>query len=161
MTTETLTSPDYSPVHVDPDRGRSALDVPVLDKEPGPLGRGLAALPGDGHPVWTYVCGILIAFVAIASLSIVAGLVVTQVLLRVHGVAGDDESLVRFLARHRSGGLTDASLVGSIMAGGVVLPIVVAVGARWSRASPSTGGSPASCSLRWPSSRRRTGRRRS
>ncbi len=52
-----------------------------------------------------------------------------HVLLRVHGVAGDDESLVRFLARHRSSGLTDASLVGSIMAGGVVLPIVVAAAA--------------------------------
>ena len=62
-------------------------------------------------------------------MSIVAGLVVTRVLLHVHGVAGDDESLVRFLARHRSGGLTDASLIGSIMAGGVVLPIIAAVAA--------------------------------
>jgi undecaprenyl-diphosphatase len=79
--------------------------------------------------VWTYVLGIVIAFVTIASLSILAGLVVTELLLHVHGVAGDDESLVRFLAGHRSGGLTDASLIGSIMAGGVVLPIIVTVAA--------------------------------
>jgi undecaprenyl-diphosphatase len=105
------------------------LDVPVLDKKPGLLGRGLAALPGDGHPVWTYVLGILFAFVSVALLSIVAGLVVTRVLLHIHGVAVDDGSFVRFLARHRSAGLTDASLIGSIMAGGVVLPIVVVVGA--------------------------------
>ena len=115
------------PVH--PDRNPPALDFPVLDKEPGPLGRRLAVLPGEGHPVWTYALGILISFVALAALSIVAGLVVTHVVLHVQGVAGDDESFVRFLARHRSVGLTDASLVGSIMAGGVVLPIIAAVGA--------------------------------
>ena len=36
-------------------------------------------------------------------------------------------ALIGFFARHRSDGLTDASLVGSIMAGGVVLPIVAGV----------------------------------
>ena len=97
------------------------LSFPVLDEQPGRLGRRVAALPREGHPVWTYVCGILVAFALIASISIVLGLVVTRVLLHVHGVAGDDESFVGFLARHRSSGLTDASLVGSIIAGGVVL----------------------------------------
>ena len=105
------------------------LSFPVLDKQPGWLGRRVAALPREGHPVWTYVCGILLAFALVASISIVLGLVVTRVLLHVHGVAGDDESFVGFLARHRSTGLTDASLVGSIIAGGVVLPIVAGVAA--------------------------------
>jgi undecaprenyl-diphosphatase len=131
MTTDSLTTPDQSAarVHRDRARKRSALDFPVLDKKPGLLGRRLAVLPGDGHPVWTYVLGILFAFVLVASLSIVAGLVATGVLLHIPGVAADDESFVRFLARHRSVGLTDASLIGSIMAGGVVLPIVAGVGA--------------------------------
>jgi membrane-associated phospholipid phosphatase len=131
MTTDGVTIPDHSAarVHRVRDLKRSALDFPVLDKKPGLLGRRLAVLPGVGHPVGTYLLGLLIAFVAIASLSIVAGLVVTKALLHVHGVAGDDESLVRFLARHRSGGLSDASLVGSIMAGGFVLPIIAAVAA--------------------------------
>lgn len=105
------------------------LAFSVLDREPGVLGRRLAALPGKGHPVWTYLCGILLAVAAIAGLSIVAGLLVTRVVLHVHGVAHDDEGFVRFLARHRSTDLTDASLVGSIMAGGVVLPIVAGVSA--------------------------------
>jgi undecaprenyl-diphosphatase len=86
-------------------------------------------LPGTGHPVWTYLCGVVIAFAVIASLSVAAGLLVTNVLLHVHGVASGDESLVRILARHRSTDLTDASLVGSIMAGGVVLPIVAGLAA--------------------------------
>jgi membrane-associated phospholipid phosphatase len=105
------------------------LAFPVLDEKPGRLGRRLAALPGAGHPVWTYVFGILIVFAAIASLSIVTGLVLTKVLLHIHGVAHEDESLVSFLAHHRSTELTDASLVGSIMAGGVVLPIIAGVAA--------------------------------
>jgi hypothetical protein len=75
------------------------------------------------------VCGIVLALATISGLSIVGGLLVTRVLLHVHGVAHDDEALVSFLARHRSTELTDASLVGSIIAGGVVLPIVAGVAA--------------------------------
>jgi membrane-associated phospholipid phosphatase len=108
---------------------RPGLAFSVLDREPGFSGRRLAALPGEGHPVWTYLCGILLAVAAIAGLSILAGLLVTRVALHVHGIAHDDEAFVRFLARHRSTDLTDASLVGSIMAGGVVLPIVAGVSA--------------------------------
>lgn len=129
MSTESITAHDYSPARAHSDNARSALDFPALDKMPGALGRRLASLPGDGHPVWTYVLGIVIALITIASLSTLAGLLVTRVLLHAHGVATDDESLVRFLARHRSSMLTDASLIGSIIAGGVVLPIIVAVAA--------------------------------
>jgi membrane-associated phospholipid phosphatase len=106
---------------------RSEFALSVLDREPGFLGRRLAALPGEGHPVWTYLCGIVLSVVAIAGLSILAGLLVTRVLLHVHGIAHDDEAFVRFLARHRSPDLTEASLVGSIVAGGVVLPVVAGV----------------------------------
>ena len=125
MITDDITIPDHSAVRVHRDRDRkgSLLDFPARDKKPGLIGRRLAVLPGDGHPVWTYVLGILFAFASVASLSIVAGLVVTRVLLHIHGVAVDDESFARFVATHRSPTLTDASLIGSIMAGGVVLPI--------------------------------------
>jgi membrane-associated phospholipid phosphatase len=127
MPTETITPAKY---RARPSVERDTTFVfPVLDKEPGRIGRRLATLPGAGHPVRTYVCGVLIAFVAIACLSIVVGLLLTTVVLHVHGVAGDDERFVRFLARHRSTGLTDASLIGSIMAGGVVLPIIAGVAA--------------------------------
>jgi len=118
-------------------RDRSGLQVPVLDREPGPVGRRLSSLAGDGHPVWTYLCGIALAVAAIASLSILAGLLLTHVVLHIHGVAVDDERIVRFLARHRSRGLTDASLVGSIMAGGVVLPIIAACAALVAAVAPA------------------------
>jgi membrane-associated phospholipid phosphatase len=49
------------------------------------------------------------------------------VLLSGTGLASADERFVRSLTNSRSSGLTDASLVGSIIAGGVVLPIVAGV----------------------------------
>jgi undecaprenyl-diphosphatase len=128
MSAESIVNPNYSPARAQTDGRRSLLAFPVLDRGPGRVGGRLAAL-GDRHSVWTYVFGILVSFVVIASLSIAAGLLVTRVLVQIPGVASGDESLVRFLARHRSGDLTDASLVGSIMAGGVVLPTIAGVAA--------------------------------
>jgi undecaprenyl-diphosphatase len=128
MSVETITQAKYSRAHADAERD-ATLAFPVLDKEPGRVGRRLATMPGAGHPVWTYVCGILFAFAVIASLSIAVGLLLTTALLHVHGIAGGDESLVRYLAHHRSRELTDASLVGSIMAGGIALPIIAGVAA--------------------------------
>ena len=101
--------------------------APVLDEEPNGAGRRLAAIVGYGHPVRTFLTGVAFSFVSIATVSILLGLLVTRVIGRDGGIDGADESLVRFLSHHRSGGLTDASLVGSILAGGVVLPIIVGV----------------------------------
>ena len=133
--------PTHGVTHRDsaaPRRRQAALDFPVLDREPGSLGRSLSRLTGEGRPVWTYGLGVLLSFAAIASLSILAGLLVTRVLVPVHQIASDDEWLPGFFARHRSVGLTDASLVGSIIGGGVVLPIiagcaalVAALARRW------------------------------
>jgi membrane-associated phospholipid phosphatase len=119
MSAETVQTPNYSPAR---ERGydpTSLLSFPVLEARRRRAGRG--------HPFWIYVCGVLLSAFVIAALSIATGVLVTHVLLRAHGVAGDDERFVQFLARHRSRTLTDASLVGSIMAGGVVLPIIAAV----------------------------------
>jgi membrane-associated phospholipid phosphatase len=128
MPAEALQTKNYFPARRRADDGANSLVFPVLDAKRG-AGRRLARLPRAGHPVWTYVCGVLLSVVVIAGLSIVMGLLITHVMLRAHGVAGDDERFVRFLARHRSGSLTEASLIGSIMAGGVVLPIIAVVAA--------------------------------
>ena len=123
MSVETISTTELSPAR-GPLKGAAALlEFPILDREPS------RRLPGAGHPVWTYIGGVLLAWAAIAGLSILVGLFVMHVLLHVHGVAADDESLVRVLAHHRSTTLTDASLVGSIMAGGVVLPIIAGAAA--------------------------------
>ena len=109
------------------ERGDRFRSVPVLDREPGPLGRGLAHAPGVGRPVLTYLLGVLLSWGAIATGSILLGLLVTRVILHAHGVVDDDGWLVRVLAHHRNGAFTDASLVGSTIAGGVVLPVLAGV----------------------------------
>ena len=75
----------------------------------------------------TYLLGVLTSWGVIAGCSIVLGLLLTTVILSWHGVAHDDARLDVFLARHRTAALTDVSLIGSIIAGGVVLPIVAGI----------------------------------
>jgi membrane-associated phospholipid phosphatase len=101
--------------------------APVLDEEPNAVGRWFVAIAGRGHPVRTFLTGVVLSFLAIAGLSVLLGLLVTRVIVRDGSIAGADERLVRELSQHHSPELTDASLIGSIMAGGVVLPIVVGV----------------------------------
>jgi hypothetical protein len=109
-------------------RGRPPPSIaPVLDPGRGPAVRLLAALAATGHPVRTFLTGIVVAYVAVAGLSILLGVLVTRVILADEGIASNDESVVGFLSDHRSAGLTDASLAASMMAGGVVLPILVAL----------------------------------
>jgi undecaprenyl-diphosphatase len=106
-------------------RHRTAI-APILDAPDSGVATALARL-GRGHAVRTFFIGIVIAYVSIALLSILLGLLVTDVILRSHEITAADEHLVAFLARHRNGTRTGASLIGSIMAGGVVLPIVAGV----------------------------------
>ena len=118
-------------------RGRARADVeprrvhrsffPVLDGgEDGPSAR-LAAALGRDRPKLTFFVGLFIAFLAIAAASIALGLLLTEVLLPHAGLASADERFVRSLTDSRSSGLMDASLIGSMIAGGVVLPIVAGV----------------------------------
>jgi undecaprenyl-diphosphatase len=70
-----------------------------------------------------------LVYLVIAAMSILLGLLVTDVLITNHTIAVDDGRFVQFLSHHRSSDLTEASLIGSIIAGGVVLPIIAAVAA--------------------------------
>ena len=128
MSTETIAPRDKRPA-VGTLHGAHSPNcaAPVLDGEPNAVGRRLAAIVGPGHPVRAFAAGVALSFVAIAGMSILLGLLVTRVILRDGGIDSADESLVLFLSHHRSVGLTDASLIGSILAGGVVLPIIVGV----------------------------------
>ena len=100
---------------------------PVLDGGERGLSARLAEAVGRDRPTRTFFVGVFLAFLAIAVASIVLGLLLTDVLLSHARIASADERFVRSLADSRSSNLTDASLIGSIIAGGVVLPIVAGV----------------------------------
>ena len=67
----------------------------------------------------------LAGLAATAVLSICLGLLTTRVLEPAWGIGAAGERVNVWFAAHRTASRTDASLVGSIVAGGVVLPIVV------------------------------------
>lgn len=89
------------------------------------LGRRFA---GAGwHPALAFVVTMLVGLAVIAAVSIGSGLLVTRVLEHISWLGSADERVNVWLAHHRTRPRTSASLVGSIMGGGVVLPIVAGV----------------------------------
>jgi len=111
-------------------RERVATDwtPPVLRPRQGVVERwGVRA--GPGHPVLVFLAGMLAAVALISTVSIALGFLVTRLILHIGGVAGWDEHVNVWLAAHRTPFRTHVSLIGSIVSGGVVLPIVVGLAA--------------------------------
>jgi membrane-associated phospholipid phosphatase len=75
--------------------------------------------------VLVFLAGVLVALAVISAMSILLGLLVTRLVLHIGGVGRWDEHVDVWLAHHRTPFRTHLSLIGSIMSGGVVLPIVV------------------------------------
>ena len=90
----------------------------------------------------------LAGLVVIAAALDRAGLLVTRVIEHAWGIGAADERVNVWLAAHRTPGRTHASLIGSIVAGGVVLPILVGVIGLASARSCGNGGSRLSSSSR-------------
>jgi membrane-associated phospholipid phosphatase len=103
----------------------SATAFPALEaRRGGPADRLGRSLEKHGaHPVLVFVAGVLVATALVAALSIGLGLLVTGLF---ENAPGNARAAV-WLAAHRTPNRTDASLIGSIAAGGVVLPIIAGV----------------------------------
>jgi undecaprenyl-diphosphatase len=110
------------------DRGGISSDgreIPVLAAPRGGPAKRLAGAFGQLHPAIVFVVTILGGLAAVAGLSILLGALVTRVLEPRWGIGAADERVNVWLAAHRTTSRTHASLIGSIVAGGVVLPILV------------------------------------
>ena len=128
---------------------RGLLDFPVLDREPGP------SRPAALEPAGRGSSGLDVCRAACSSPSLRSpacrssrGCSSRAFCLHVHGVASDDEWLAGFLARHRSTGLTDASLVGLDHGRRRRAADRRGVRCRDRRARAGTGGSPRSSPAR-------------
>jgi membrane-associated phospholipid phosphatase len=75
----------------------------------------------------TFVAALVGGFLLLTGVSILLGLLVTQVVVPTLGLGGPDGDFVRTLSDNRSGALTTISEVGSAAGGGAVLPIIVGV----------------------------------
>ena len=106
-------------------RSVDGWELPVLrPREGGPAER-LAESFGGLHPVVGFTLAMLGGFAVIAALSIGLGVLVTHVLEHAWGVGAANERVDGWLAAHRTPSRTEASFVGSTIAGGLVLPILV------------------------------------
>jgi membrane-associated phospholipid phosphatase len=103
------------------------LDFEVLDADRGSWARLLAARFGEFHPAIVFLVVVLAGLAVISGLSIGLGFFVTRVVEHAGGIGAADERVNGWLAAHRTSSRTHASLIGSIIAGGVVLPIVAGV----------------------------------
>jgi membrane-associated phospholipid phosphatase len=106
-------------------RRRQEQPADVLRPREGGLSGWLGGL-ADGHPVAAFFLAMFGGLVVIAALSIVLGLLVTHV-VEAGRIGSADERVNVWLAAHRTPTRTHASLIGSIVAGGVMLPIIAGV----------------------------------
>jgi membrane-associated phospholipid phosphatase len=101
--------------------------VPVLQARAGGPAEHFADLVGSRRPAAVFTAALLTGFAVLAGLSILLGLLVTDVILRTGGVASADESVVTSIVADRTPFLTDLSSVGSAVGGAPVLPILVGI----------------------------------
>lgn len=101
----------------------------VLEAREGSPPHRVAMALGNRRPAALFLMAALLGYVLLSGAAIATGLLVTKVMLQIGPVARADEWAVTWLSRHRSPFPTELSLAGSILAGGVVIPTVVALSA--------------------------------
>jgi len=97
----------------------------LLEPCPGGPAERFAAAVGYGHPVRVFLAAAIGGYLLIVGLMVPLGFLLTKVLLQIGGLAAWDEHISRWMAEHRTPFLVDLSWVGSTLAGGLVIPVVV------------------------------------
>jgi undecaprenyl-diphosphatase len=100
-------------------------DVPLLEAPPGSWAESFSQHIGTDRPVLVFLAAVVLGYAALFAVIAGLGLVLTQLLLPIGGFAAWDEGISRWLADHRDPTLEHLSWIGSTLAGGVVIPVVV------------------------------------
>ncbi|HEU5010460.1 MAG TPA: phosphatase PAP2 family protein [Gaiellaceae bacterium] len=100
--------------------------VPFLEPRPGDLPTRFSEWLGTDRPALTFLAAALGGYLALAAAMIGLGLVLTHVLLRIGSLSAWDERVNDRLAAHRTVNLEHLSWIGSTLAGGLVIPVVIA-----------------------------------
>lgn len=106
-------------------RADTCRTAPLLEPAQGGIAQRFAENVGPGHPVRVFLAAILGGYALLVALTIAAGFLLTRVLLRIDALASADERISRWLERERTPFLVDLSWIGSTLAGGHVIPVVV------------------------------------
>ena len=114
-------------VHSAPRERERPRSVEILEPTPGGPAESVARRLGATGPVRVFLTTVVVGYAFLVALTIAAGLLFTELLVPVHGFEKWDNDVNRWLAERRSPTLTDLSWVGSTLAGGLVIPVVVGV----------------------------------
>jgi undecaprenyl-diphosphatase len=99
--------------------------VPLLEARPGSWAESFSRHVGAERPVAVFLAAVALGYACLVALIAGVGVLLTHLLLPIGGFAAWDESINRWLADHRDPTLEHLSWIGSTLAGGVVIPVVV------------------------------------
>ena len=114
---------ERAPRSVEEPVGRSG--VPLLEPRPGDLPTRFSERLGTDRPVLTFLAAAIAGYVVLVAVMVALGLILTHVLLRIGSVAAWDEGVNDWLATRRNTDLEHLSWIGSTLAGGLVIPVVI------------------------------------
>ena len=111
--------------HPQADAGSSA--VPALEPRPASIPEWIGDRLPTWHPAAIYGVGLLSCYLALAAVTTFVGLALTGWIVPLDGFESLDARPVQWMADHRTPFLDSLSLIGSELAGGFVIPTLVAV----------------------------------
>jgi len=111
---------------------------PVLEPRPGGIAERFANLVGPENPVRVFVVALLTSYALLVTAMVFLGLTLIDVVLPTANLDDDDERVSQWLADHRTSDQEHLSWIGSTLAGGLVIPVVIglcllvfAINRRW------------------------------
>jgi membrane-associated phospholipid phosphatase len=101
---------------------------PVLEPRPRGFADRFSRTFGPENPVRVFVVALLAGYALLVTAMVFLGFSLIYLLLPLGGLEGDDENLSQWLADNRSPAQEDLSWIGSTLAGGLVIPVVIGIG---------------------------------
>ena len=98
---------------------------PVLGPRLGGIAERFANLVGPENPVRVFVVALLTSYAVLVTAMVFLGLTLIDVVLPTANLDDDDERVSQWLADHRTSDQEHLSWIGSTLAGGLVIPVVI------------------------------------
>lgn len=97
----------------------------LLEPRPGGPAEWFAAHFGPENPVRVFIVALLAGYALLVTTMVFLGLTMINLILPIGGLGESDEDLSEWLADHRSSSQEHLSWIGSTLAGGLVIPVVI------------------------------------
>lgn len=108
-------------------RDRPPAGAPLLEPASGGWAEAFSRRVAPEGPIRVFLSAVVLGYTGLVALVVAAGLMLNELLLSIDGLAARDESINQWLADHRNPTLEDLSWIGSTLAGGHVIPVLVGV----------------------------------